>query len=307
VNTNPTPLVSIIVITYFSAEYVLETLDSIYAQSYPNIELIIADDASTDQTSTLCENWLAANGHRFVNAKLVKADKNTGTAANCNRGIKQATGQWIKIIAGDDCLEHDIIAQYITFLANNPEAKCMYANVNIYDNIFEPQYLQPQRNLRDLRINQPDCAAAEQFQLLLRSNPVWASTIMTRKDVLEQIGLFNEKYMLFEDRPMLLELTRAGHQIHYLDIAGAKYRRHSDSVQTVKSNVFISRLKQNQEDFFRHEYLHHYKPYEQWAIKYRYQKNAFLKKTFNNKSNLWIRGMSHLLDLLPKFYLRIKQ
>lgn len=305
--TNPTALVSIVVITYYSAEYVLETLDSIYAQTYPNIELIIADDASQDQTIALCEKWLAENSARFVKAKLIKVEQNTGTAGNCNRGVVQSSGEWIKIIAGDDCLEEKIIAEYIDFVDKNPEAKCVYANVNIYDNIFNEKYLLPQRNLRDLAINQPDVTANEQFHLLLRSNPVWASTIMTRKDILLQIGMFNEKYAIFEDRPMLLELTRNGHKIYYLDIVGAKYRRHTESVQKVKKSVFISRLKQNQEDFFRFEYLHHYLPHEQWAIKYRYRKNALIKKAFNNKSNLLIRGTSSLLEMLPKIYLRFKQ
>lgn len=305
--TNPTPLVSVVVITYYSAAYVLETLDSIYAQTYPHIELIISDDASQDQTTSLCKKWIDEHRSRFVNVRLVTTQKNTGTAGNCNRGIAQSTGEWIKIIAGDDCLEPNVIETYIAFINENPNVKCVYANVNIYDNIFQERYLLPQKQLNNLRINQADCSAKEQFELLLRSNPVWASTIMTRKDVLLQIGLFNEKYAIFEDRPMLLELTRNGHQIHYLDIVGAKYRRHTESVQTVKKSVFISRLKQNQEDFFRFEYLQYYSPSEQWAIKYRYQKNAFIKKAFNNKSNSLIRGMSHLLDLIPKIYLRSKQ
>ena len=59
------PLVSIIVITYNSSKYVLETLESAKAQTYENIELIISDDGSTDDTIKICKNWLEKNQDRF--------------------------------------------------------------------------------------------------------------------------------------------------------------------------------------------------------------------------------------------------
>lgn len=52
------PLVSVIVITYNSSKYVLETLNSVAAQTYDNIELIISDDCSVDNTVEICRNWL---------------------------------------------------------------------------------------------------------------------------------------------------------------------------------------------------------------------------------------------------------
>ena len=59
------PLVSAVIITYNSAKYVIETLDSIKAQTYQNIELIVSDDCSTDETTTLVKEWLEKNGNRF--------------------------------------------------------------------------------------------------------------------------------------------------------------------------------------------------------------------------------------------------
>ena len=58
---NNNPLVSIIVITYNSAKFVLETLESAKAQTYQNIELIISDDGSTDNTVQICREWLKNN------------------------------------------------------------------------------------------------------------------------------------------------------------------------------------------------------------------------------------------------------
>ena len=82
------PLVSIIVITYNSSKYVLETLESAKAQTYQNIELIISDDGSQDETVELCEKWLAENKDRFIDSQIITVEKNTGIPANCNRGVK---------------------------------------------------------------------------------------------------------------------------------------------------------------------------------------------------------------------------
>ena len=99
-----TPLVSIIVISYNSSKYVLETLESAKAQTYQNLELIISDDCSTDNTVKLCDTWLKDNKSRFTKTKLITVEKNLGIPKNCNRALYTAEGDWTKLIAGDDIL-----------------------------------------------------------------------------------------------------------------------------------------------------------------------------------------------------------
>ena len=70
-------MVSIIVITYNSAKYVLETLESARAQTYQNIELIISDDGSQDNTVEMCKDWLSENNKCFVSTELLTVEKNT--------------------------------------------------------------------------------------------------------------------------------------------------------------------------------------------------------------------------------------
>ncbi len=102
-------LVSVVVITYNSAKYVIETLESVKDQTYKNIELVVADDASTDDTLTLVKQWVDANKGRFSGYKVVESEINTGIAPNLNRGIMAATGAYIKPIAGDDLLLNNCI------------------------------------------------------------------------------------------------------------------------------------------------------------------------------------------------------
>ena len=65
------PLVSVILVTYNSAKFVTETLESIKEQSYDNIELIITDDCSFDGTVEVCNNWIEKNKTRFVKTNII--------------------------------------------------------------------------------------------------------------------------------------------------------------------------------------------------------------------------------------------
>ena len=95
-------LVTIGVLAYNSAKTILETLDSIALQTYDNIELIICDDGSTDNTLVVVKTWLKEHVSNFYRTEIVTVNQNTGTPANCNRLLKHSNGEWLKMIAADD-------------------------------------------------------------------------------------------------------------------------------------------------------------------------------------------------------------
>ena len=76
------PLVSINITTYNSSKFIIETLESAKMQTYQNIELIVSDDSSVDNTVELCKKWIEKNKERFVRCKVITVEKNTGIAAN---------------------------------------------------------------------------------------------------------------------------------------------------------------------------------------------------------------------------------
>ena len=93
------PLVSICVITYNSSKTVLSTLESIKAQSYSNIELVISDDCSPDNTVEIVQQWLEENKSWFIRTELITVEKNTGVTGNVNRSCKNTQGKYVKPIA----------------------------------------------------------------------------------------------------------------------------------------------------------------------------------------------------------------
>jgi glycosyltransferase involved in cell wall biosynthesis len=125
-------LVSVPVITYNSSKYVLETLESIKAQTYQNIELIISDDCSTDNTVEICRKWIEENKSRFVRTELITSDVNTGVSANGNRGRNACRGEWIKSIAGDDLLMPNCIESYVNYVKQTPEAIYIFSKVEAF-------------------------------------------------------------------------------------------------------------------------------------------------------------------------------
>ena len=111
------PLVTVAVMTYNSARYVIETLESVKAQTYPNIALIVSDDASQDNTIELVREWISqtSNKERFKGFELLTVPVNKGIPASCNRVLAAAESDWVKFIAGDDILLPNYIDDNIKF------------------------------------------------------------------------------------------------------------------------------------------------------------------------------------------------
>lgn len=221
------PLVSIIVITYNSAKYVLETLESTKVQTYKNIELIVSDDCSTDNTVEICQIWLGENKERFVRLELITTDKNTGTSANCNRGLTSVDGDWIKLIAGDDQLLPDCVLQNITWIKNNPGIKLLFSEVEVFSNDFKLNNFNVEFTSSLKFFNLP---AERQFEKLLVKNRVMAPSSFIEKDALRKIGGFDERIRNIEDYPFWIKATKAGYKLYYMPIRTVRYRIHSESI-----------------------------------------------------------------------------
>jgi len=218
------PLVSIIVITYNSSKYVLETLESVKTQIYQNIELIVSDDCSQDNTVEICKNWIDENKECFVRTKITTVDENTGIPANCNRGVSNAKGKWVKLIAGDDVLLSNCVIDNMEFIQNNPEA---FFVVSISEEFGENQYSS----------NKPKktnplffCSAEKQFKYLLISNWIMAPSVFMNKNAFIKVGGFDESIRTIEDYPLYLRATSAGYRFFYFDKPTVKYRKHENAI-----------------------------------------------------------------------------
>ena len=89
------PLVSVVTCSYNNADYIIETLDSIKNQTYKNIELVIVDDCSTDNSVSIIEDWLTRYTSKY---KFIKHPENKGGSIPYNVGLRNATGKYYNTV-----------------------------------------------------------------------------------------------------------------------------------------------------------------------------------------------------------------
>lgn len=107
-------LVSIIMPSYNTAQYIVKSIESVLAQSYANWELIIVDDCSTDHTDEAVSGYLTDPRIHYI-----KNEKNSGAAVSRNRALREAKGKWIAFLDSDDCWEPAKLQRQIAFMVNN--------------------------------------------------------------------------------------------------------------------------------------------------------------------------------------------
>jgi alpha-1,3-rhamnosyltransferase len=217
------PLVSVVVICYNSSATIIETLESIWSQSYPNIELILTDDCSSDETIQLAQTWINDKGTRFVNTEIVISEKNTGVSGNCNRGVEKSKGQWIKTIAGDDLLIPTAIEQFICESGKvNENVRMCVCNVECFASEGAvPVSLQQSY---DMYFKFAQESYKEQYMHVLQENIFTGPTFFYTRELYDEIGGFTSDYGNGEEWPFVYKVIRGGNRIYAIDKRLVKYR-----------------------------------------------------------------------------------
>lgn len=127
---NEDALVSIIVPVYNVDKYLKECLDSVVNQTYKNIEIIIVNDGSTDNSLKICEIYSVADSR----IKIINQD-NQGLSAARNSGIKSCKGDWIFFVDSDDILEKNVIRRLYNICKENGSQLGICSEYKFYDNL----------------------------------------------------------------------------------------------------------------------------------------------------------------------------
>ena len=244
---------SIVVLSYNQENLIKETLNSIYNQSFKNIELVISDDASTDNTQQIIAEWVDEHKNRFANVIINFNDKNLGISANHTAGIKLATGEFVKYIGGDDILFPDAIQKMNEFLMSNKEARFCVSKIKMFyrkndENIILGEL--PEKRIFS-KLKHSD--ASKQFKMLAQGCSIPAPGTFFRKSIFEQYGYFDTKFRTFEDWHQWLKFLLHGERLFLLDDFTVFFRRHANSIST-------SSLYSKNKDFYL-DNLNVYKEY----------------------------------------------
>src|SRR3989338_11113517 len=191
-----TPLVSVILPTYNRAKYITKAIESVWRQSYKNLELIIINDASTDATGELVSVFSKHNPR----ITILRNETNLGIVASLNKGIKAAQGKYIARLDDDDVWCDDKkIEKQVDFLEKNPEY-CLTGGgvIKIDKNGKEiVRYLLPEKD-EDIR------------KTILINNAFAHTTVLFRKDTFLKVGGYDEQFAFIEDWDLWLKMGKIG-------------------------------------------------------------------------------------------------
>ena len=109
------PTVSVIIPTYNRSNFILETLESVFAQTYSDYEIIVINDGSTDDTEDILKPLISSGSIRYL------FQANQGESAARNHGIRLAHGRYIAFLDSDDLILPKKLEKQVEFLENNPE------------------------------------------------------------------------------------------------------------------------------------------------------------------------------------------
>lgn len=220
------PLVSIIVVSYNQAKYIQENLDSIKSQTYTNVELIVADDASSDNTVEVFNTWLRENNYP---ALKVFHKENKGLVNTLNECIEIANGKYIKLLAADDYIHPQLINKAVTKLEElgNEYGMVFTDTFSIDDNSNIIADIADYDKLGNVS---PELFRKE----LVRGNRIAALTTLIRKDVLLETGKYDSKFIV-EDYYRWLKINEK-YFIAYIPEKLAYYRQHENNISKIKAN-----------------------------------------------------------------------
>lgn len=189
---------TVIVVCYNHSKYIAENLDSIINQTYGNIELIIGDDASPDNSVKIIQEWIKKNN---IKAVTNFHSKNTGLAEMLNECIEMATGDYIKFIAADDFLHPESIEKCVNKLENlESDYSFVHTDVRFVDD--SGKYIENNFYVRNQKISDENF-----FQNLLIVNSVAAPSVLIKTEFVKKTGKYNPT-IISEDYDRWLKLLK---------------------------------------------------------------------------------------------------
>jgi glycosyltransferase involved in cell wall biosynthesis len=215
------PLVSVVMPVYNAEKYLKPAIDSILNQSYPDLDIVIVNDGSTDDSKNIIKSYQDPRIRYFENAR------NSGIVVTRNRGLEEARGDYIAVMDSDDLATPDRMKIQVEFLENNQEfGMCgsYFKTINGQDKILKTVNFPT--NDKDAR------------SYLIVHNCFCHSTVMIRGELAKRLK-YDLRYDVVEDYELWYRISKISKIIN-LPVYTTFYRVHGNNVSTTKNkHMFI--------------------------------------------------------------------
>lgn len=213
--TREAPTVSAIIPCYNRERYIRRTVESVLAQTYDNIELVVVDDGCTDGSRAVLESF----GSRLRILEHAGRE-NRGQSAGINLGLAATSGKYVGILDSDDIWLPDKIAEQVAFLETHAEFGLVYGNGEAVDENERPLYdIYPAEHEE---LNEPGRVLLDCYFLVPNNS-------LVRRDVLNRTGGFDETLRAAQDHDMAVRIAEVA-KLAYVDRKWFQYRRHGASI-----------------------------------------------------------------------------
>jgi glycosyltransferase involved in cell wall biosynthesis len=228
-------LVSVVIPAYNAEQWVAETIASVVNQSYPELEIVVVDDGSTDNTAKAASQ--ALQGNRFPFRILSQA--NTGAAGARNFGRREARGKWIQFLDADDLLTPNKVSLQVAVAQSQRSADVIYSN---WQKLI---WLDGSWTETDLR--QPSIHGDALADILSDRNFLQLGCLLFRADTIEKVGGFDAAHEPIEDVALCIKIAIAGGAYVYAASDGpiSSYRDVPRSFSKISRRRFLDSCVKN--------------------------------------------------------------
>lgn len=218
-NDEKQPLVSIVIPCYNHGKFVQDCIQSVIDQTYENIELIIIDDGSKDNSVERIQQMISTCEKRF-NRFEFRSRSNKGLSSTLNEAIEWCKGKYFSAIASDDMIFNSKIKDQVKIMTDNPDLVALFGGVELID--------ENNNIIKKIKNNTIKYYCLK--DIILHKHIIYAPTQLMCLDVVNKIGGY-KKDMIIEDWYMWIKMAEIGKLAVYPNIY-SRYRQHSDN--TVK-------------------------------------------------------------------------
>lgn len=221
--------VSIIIPVYQVSPYIERCIKSVINQSYKDIECIIVDDATLDDSIRLCETLI--NGYKGpIKFKLLHHKTNRGLSASRNTGTIAATGEYVFYLDGDDELTPDCIEKLMRPVIKDTSIEMVMGNFQRYDDGIVLNQLER----KTLNIKEEDLNSNEKVRELYFANELWqaAWNKLINIDFLRHNGLFFKDGLIWEDTLWIFYVVKYLNHLYMIPDVTYNYMKHPFSITT---------------------------------------------------------------------------
>lgn len=204
------PEVSVIIPVFNCEKYLSESIGSVIFQTYKNWEIIVVDDGSIDRSSKILDRY-----KNLLSSKIkVIVQERKGPSTARNRAISASSGEYIAFLDCDDIWLPEKLEKQIEFLEQERRTGLLYSDCYIINGSTENRYSSVTKPHRGWTFNR-----------LLDKNFIPTSTVVIKKQVLDEIGLFDLDLWISQDYDLWLRIART-YRVDFIDQPLTRYRVH---------------------------------------------------------------------------------